>query len=123
MRTNAPLMIVLVTPRSSRAGDSGADFTIRSIFSAKFLAAAAAEEELPAASSKHFSGAWGARGKIENVARICVTTCKSLWKKRPLGRKKKSKFKNWTPAKNATAAAPSRVRVASIVRFVVVAVR
>src|SRR5438067_5689687 len=101
MRTNAPLTIVLVTPRLSRAGDSAADFTIRSIFSAKFLAAAAAEEELPAASSKHFSAAWAARAKIDNVARICVTTCKSLWKKRPLARKKKSKFENWMSVTNA----------------------
>src|SRR5438105_4475160 len=121
MRTNALLTIVLVTRRSSRAGDSAADFTIRSIFSAKFLAAA--EEELPAASSKHFSAAWPARAKIDNVARICVTTCKSLWKKRPLARKKRSKFENWMSVTNATAAAQSQVRAASIVRFVAAAVR
>src|ERR1700730_2641860 len=114
MRTNAPPMTALDMRRLSRAEDFGAVFTIHSIFSAKF--SAAAEEELAALFSKRSSAAWPARAKIDNVARICDTTCKSRSKKRRSARKRKSKFKNWSLATYATEPALSQARARSLVR-------
>src|SRR6266481_3968554 len=108
-------------PRSNRAEDSAADFTIRSIFSAKFLAAA--EEESAEPFSKHFSAAWPDKGRIDNGARICGTTCKLRWKKPRLAPKRKSKSKSWMRVTSAMAQAQSQDRARLIVRFVAVAAR
>src|SRR5213082_1995739 len=47
---------------------------------------------------------------------ICVTICRSRWRKPHLAPRKKSKFASWTPAINATAAAPSPAPARSIVQ-------
>src|SRR5438045_408008 len=120
MRTSGLLTIVLVMPRSSRAADFVAVSTIRSIFSARFLAA---PEESAAESSKRFSAAWPGKAKIDNGARICVTICQSRSKKRRLVRKRKSKFENWTLATNAAEMARNRDHARSIVQCAEVAAR
>ena len=47
---------------------------------------------------------------------ICATTCRLLWKKQLLARRKRSKFASWIHATNAVAAVQNRVHVRSIVR-------
>src|SRR5258708_17884216 len=78
MRTSAPPTIALVTLPLSKVAVSAAAFTIRSTFSAK---SSAAEEELAAAFLKRFLAESPAGAKIDNVGRICVTTCKSRSRK------------------------------------------
>src|SRR6266404_2033748 len=101
-------------PRSSRAADFAAAFTIRSTFFVKYSALPA--RELAEAFSKLSSAAWADAPKIDNVARICVTTCKSRSKKQHSGRKRKSKFENSTAVTNAMAAVRSQAHARSIVR-------
>src|SRR5260370_35189931 len=114
MRTSAPPTTVSVMPRLSRAELFAAGFTIRSTFSVKFSAAAL---ELAEEFSKRFSVAWLDTPKIDNVARICATTCKSPWKKRLSAQKRKLKFENKISATNAEAPEPSRDHAASPVPF------
>src|SRR5947208_1591311 len=76
MRTNARPTIVMVTPPSRRAqADLAAeDFTIRSIFSAKFSAVVAAERDSAVEFSRRFSAAaQGSIAKDGSVEAICVT--------------------------------------------------
>src|SRR5260370_31151882 len=113
MRTSAPPMIAWVTLPLSKVAVSAAASTIRSTFSAKSLAA---EEELAAAFLKRFLES-PAVAKIDNVARICVTTCKSRSRKPHSARKKKSKLKNWISATNVEARGLRRVHAALIVPF------
>src|SRR5438309_11032706 len=88
-----------------------ADFTIPSIFSARFSAAVAAEflrvfsVVAAAIAQKNGSG-----------VPICVTTCRLRWRKPPLVRRKKSKFASWIHATNELAAVPNRARARSIVQ-------
>src|SRR5262249_49959427 len=119
MRTSALLTIASGTPRSSRAAAFAEVFTIRSIFSVKFLAAA----ELAVASSKNFLAASPAQGKIDNGVAVLGSTCRSRSKKQPLARKKKSKFANSTFARNAAVVEPNRDHAASIARFAAAAAR
>src|SRR5437762_10187743 len=100
MRTSAPPTIALVTLPLSKVAVSAAASTIRSTFSAK---SSAAEEELAAAFLKLFLAESPVRAKIDNVGRICVTTCKSRSRKPHSARKKKSKSENWISAINAEA--------------------
>src|SRR5947209_8203584 len=122
MRTNAPHTIDSVTLHLNRVAIFAADFTIRLIFSAKF---SAAEEgaELAAAFSKRSLAELPVMPKIDNGARICVTTCRSRSRKPRLAPKKKSKFENWMPASNAAEVELSPDRAASIALFVAVEVR
>src|SRR5260370_20674422 len=113
MRISAPPTIALVTLPLSKVAVSAAGSTIRSTFSGKSLAA---EEELAAAFLKRFLAESPAVAKIDNVARICVTTCKSRSRKRHSARKKKSKLENWISATNVEARELSRVHAALIVR-------
>src|SRR6267143_384931 len=120
MRTNAPPTIASDTPRLSRVEVFAADFTIRSIFSVKFSAAAAA---LAAEFSKPFLAASPDTAKIDNVALICVTTCKSRSRKRLSGQKRKLKLENWMSAINAEVPEPSRDLAVLIVPFAAAVVR
>src|ERR1700719_1849868 len=118
MWTSAPPTIALVTLPLSKVAVSAAASTIRSTFSAKFPAAG--EEELAAAFLKRFLAESPAVAKIDNVARICVTTCRSRSRKPHSARKKKSKLENWISATNAEARGLSRGHAALIVPFAAV---
>src|SRR2546428_13397069 len=98
MRTSAPPTIALVTLPLSKVAVSAAASTIRSTFSGKSLAAA---EELAAAFLKRFLAESPPGAKIDNVARICVTTCKSRSRKPHSGPEKQSKVGNLESATNA----------------------
>src|SRR4026208_402823 len=112
MSISVPPMIDSGTPRFRKADPvSGAGSTIPSIFSARSLGAAAEEF------SRAFSGVPAAVARKNGSAvPICATTCRLLWKKQLLARRKRSKFANWIHATNAVAAVQNRVHVRSIVR-------
>src|SRR5438045_9448441 len=114
MWTSAPPTIALVTLPLSKVAVSAAAFTIRSTFSGKSLAA---EEGLAAAFLKRFLAESPALAKIDNVARICVTTCKSRSRKPHSAPKKKSKLENWISATNAEARGLNRAHAALLVPF------
>src|SRR5882724_6951496 len=117
MWTSAPPTIALVTLPLSTVAVSAAASMIRSTFSAK---SSAAEEELAAAFLKRFLAESPAGAKIDNVGRICVTTCKSRSRKPHSARKKKSRSENWISAINAEARGLSRGHAALIVPFAAV---
>ena len=48
--------------------------------------------------------------KIEGADPICVTICRSNWKRPHMAPRKRLKSRNWTPARNAKAAAQNQAR-------------